>query len=98
MPISTTPGSLLARLHPARRDVPVYHHQAIDTLGDGLIGSAWGDNDVIEAVEDPALTFCVGVQWHPERDPGASGLYEALADAARAFHAQRLSAPRRIQS
>lgn len=97
MPVSISPGTLLARVHPARRDVPVYHHQAIAQLGDGLVVSARGDDGVIEAVEDPSLSFCVAVQWHPEQDPGSAGLYGAFADAARAFHARRSSAPRRIQ-
>lgn len=98
MPVSVTVGTLLARVHPTRRDVPIYHHQAIDTLGDGLVVSARGDDGVIEAVEDPSLSFCVAVQWHPEQDPGSADLYGAFADTARAFHAQRSSASRRIQS
>ncbi len=86
MPASVVPGTLLARLHPARRDVPVYHHQSIAQLGDGLMVSAWGDDGVIQAIEDPSLTFCVATQWHPEQDPGSEGLFGAFVDAARAFH------------
>ncbi|MBC7298548.1 MAG: gamma-glutamyl-gamma-aminobutyrate hydrolase family protein, partial [Demequina sp.] len=95
MPVSMVPGTLLAHLHPARRDVPVYHHQSIAQLGDGLIVSAWGDDGVIEAVEDPSLTFCVATQWHPEQDPGAQGLFDAFVTAARAFHAQDRAARQR---
>ncbi len=86
MPVSVTPGTRLARSHPARRDVPVYHHQAVARVGHGLVVSAWGDDGVVEAVEDPSLTFCVAVQWHPEHDPGARDLYAAFADAARKFN------------
>ncbi len=86
MPVSISPGTLLARIHPARRDVPVYHHQSIAQLGDGLVVSALGDDGIIEAVEDPSLTFCVAVQWHPEQDPGSASLYEAFVDAARKFN------------
>ena len=42
------------------------HHQALMALGDGLVATAAASDDVIEAVEDPARRFCVGVQWHPE--------------------------------
>jgi putative glutamine amidotransferase len=86
MPVSVLPGTLLARVHPARRDVPVYHHQSIAQLGDGLVVSALSDDGVIEAVEDPSLTFCVAVQWHPEQDSGSASLYEAFVDAARRFN------------
>lgn len=86
MPVSVVPGTLLARLHPRRRNVPVYHHQSIAQLGDGLMVSAWGDDGVVEAIEDPVLSFCVATQWHPEQDPGADGVFGAFIDAARAFH------------
>jgi putative glutamine amidotransferase len=46
--------------------VPSYHHQGIDRLGAGLVATGWSPDGVIEAVEDPALPFWVGVQWHPE--------------------------------
>jgi putative glutamine amidotransferase len=28
--------------------------------------SATAPDGVIEAIEDPAVRFCLGVQWHPE--------------------------------
>jgi putative glutamine amidotransferase len=42
------------------------HHQAIKTLGQGLVTTATAPDGVIEAVEDPSRRFCLGVQWHPE--------------------------------
>ena len=78
-------GTLLATLHPLVRDVPVYHHQAIDSLGAGLVVSASCEDGIIEAVEDPSLPFCIAVQWHPEQDPGAASLYRGFVDAARAY-------------
>jgi putative glutamine amidotransferase len=53
------------------------HHQAIDKLGDGLEVEAWhvGD-DVIEQVRLRDYPYCLGVQYHPERDP----LYRPLFD------------------
>jgi putative glutamine amidotransferase len=60
-----------------------HHHQGVDRLGDGLRVSGWSDDDdVPEAIEDPALRFALGVQWHPEADP-ASKVIEALVEAAR---------------
>lgn len=42
------------------------HRQALKALGGGLVTTAAASDDVIEAVEDPAHRFCLGVQWHPE--------------------------------
>jgi len=45
------------------------HHQAIDRLGDGLVVEAWHAGDgTIEQVRSTRLPWCVGVQYHPERD------------------------------
>ena len=62
------------------------HHQAIKTLGSGLIATATAPDGVIEAVEDPSQKFCVGVQWHPEnfyRTGEFRPLFEGLVEAAR---------------
>ena len=64
-------GSLLATLFGDAADtespqVNSRHHQAVKTLGEGLVAVATAPDGVIEAVEDPTRRFCVGVQWHPE--------------------------------
>jgi putative glutamine amidotransferase len=61
------------------------HHQAVNTLGDGLRVSGVDPGDgVIEAIERPDRTFVLGVQWHPEdqirRDAAQLNLF-------RSFHA-----------
>ena len=42
------------------------HHQAVKRLAAGFQVSATAPDGVIEAIEDPAAGFCLGVQWHPE--------------------------------
>jgi len=79
--VTTVDGTLLSTLHPHDSKVPVYHHQAVDRLGDGLVVSARSVYGIIEAVEDPAAHFCVGVQWHPEED-SRTALFEGLVAAA----------------
>jgi gamma-glutamyl-gamma-aminobutyrate hydrolase PuuD len=68
-----------------------FHHQAADTLGDGLVATAWAPDGTIEALEDPGHPFLVGVQWHAETlldEPGQLALFAALVEAA-----ERRSAP-----
>lgn len=44
-----------------------FHHQAINTLGEGLVAVAWSRDGLIEAVEGTSReSHIVGVQWHPE--------------------------------
>ena len=62
------------------------HHRAIKKVGEGLVVTATAADGVIEAVEDPALRFCLAVQWHPEnfhRTGEFSRLFEAFIAAAR---------------
>jgi putative glutamine amidotransferase len=42
------------------------HHQAVKDLGRDLVVTAVAPDGIIEAIERPASSFCVGVQWHPE--------------------------------
>lgn len=44
------------------------HHQAIKKLGDGFKITALSSKDkIVEAIEFEGDSFCVGIQWHPER-------------------------------
>lgn len=42
------------------------HHQAAKSAGEGLKIAARATDGIIEAIENPAHPFCIGVQWHPE--------------------------------
>lgn len=66
--VAIVPGSRLAALLPETRarEVNSRHHQAVKVLADGLIVSASAPDGIIEALERPASTFLLGVQWHPE--------------------------------
>ena len=86
--IATVPGSKVAGLIATGAEVPVYHHQAVDALGDGLVVSARSEYGIVEAVEDPDAAFCVGVQWHPEQDSRPE-VFDALVAAARTYRARR---------
>jgi putative glutamine amidotransferase len=66
------------------------HHQAIKIAAPGLRVSATAPDGIIEAVEDPSLTFCLGVQWHPEnffRTGEFRALFEGFIEAASAVTA-----------
>ncbi len=57
------------------------HHQGIARLGSGLVASGWADDESIEALEDPAKPFVLGVLWHPEEGDDRR-LFDALVAAA----------------
>jgi putative glutamine amidotransferase len=62
------------------------HHQSVGKLGRNLTASATAPDGVIEGIEAPAATFCVGVQWHPEnfwRTGEFKPLFDAFVAAAR---------------
>jgi putative glutamine amidotransferase len=60
-----------------------HHHQAVGELGDGLHVTARAVGDGFpEAIEGDGDGWLLGVQWHPEADPG-SGVISALVAAAR---------------
>jgi gamma-glutamyl-gamma-aminobutyrate hydrolase PuuD len=80
-PIEVTSGTRLAGFGLAG-DVACSHHQAISEVGAGLVVSALAADGTIEAIEDPARPFFVGVQWHPEVGTDTA-LFSALVAAAR---------------
>jgi putative glutamine amidotransferase len=61
------------------------HHQAIRHLAKGLFVAARSSDGLIEAVELPWESFCVGVQWHPERlgydNPSSCAMFRAFIEA-----------------
>ena len=62
------------------------HHQAVKDVAPGCIVNARAEDGVIEGIEDPNRTFCIGVQWHPEFtiSPADAALYRAFIEACRA--------------
>jgi gamma-glutamyl-gamma-aminobutyrate hydrolase PuuD len=83
--------SLLSRLMRERLadtdscEVNSRHHQAVKTVAPGFTASATAPDGVIEAIEDPSMRFCLGVQWHPEnffRTGEFRPLFEGFLEAA----------------
>lgn len=76
------------RLHAAvgRESIAVnsFHHQACRNLGKGLVPVAWTADRLVEALEDPSRSWFLGVQWHPELQPGPAGrgLFRGFVEAA----------------
>ena len=53
------------------------HHQAVDSLGQGLVVESWcADDDIIEQIRLRDYPFALGVQYHPER----GRIYDSLFD------------------
>jgi gamma-glutamyl-gamma-aminobutyrate hydrolase PuuD len=82
--------SLLAKLMRDRivddgLEVNSRHHQAVKDVAKGFKVTATAPDGVVEAIEDPASAFCLGVQWHPEnffRTGEFRALFEGFLEAA----------------
>ncbi|RFU39646.1 gamma-glutamyl-gamma-aminobutyrate hydrolase family protein [Actinomadura logoneensis] len=87
-PVTAAPGSLLAKVTGgAELTASCYHHQAAETLGEGLVPVAHAADGTVEAVElDGARGWFLAVQWHPEdtaaTDPVQQAIFTELAEAA----------------
>jgi putative glutamine amidotransferase len=88
-------------------EVNSFHHQAVQTLGRGLVATAWADDGTIEAIENPSDRLVMGVQWHAEGLSAHDPLFELLTAAAAGVEedvaqpravAQTASDPRRLAS
>ena len=67
--VSLEPDSRLASIYGVDSlDVPTSHHQAVNSIAEGFKVAARADDSIIEAIEIVGNRFCIGVQWHPERD------------------------------
>jgi len=68
--------------------VKSHHHQGFGRLGEGLRVAARAPDGSIEAIENPAHRFAVGVLWHPEAGEDAR-LFDGLVAEAAAYRAER---------
>ncbi|HEV2799264.1 MAG TPA: gamma-glutamyl-gamma-aminobutyrate hydrolase family protein [Pyrinomonadaceae bacterium] len=80
-----------------------HHHQAIETVGEGLRATAWTADGLIEALEEQRTDrWAQGVQWHPEidweEDVLSTRLFEAFVEAARQFATRRSDADRALET
>ena len=86
-------NSLVASLFGARFRTNSFHHQAVKTLGDGLVVTARASDGIIEAVEMKEKTFVIGVQWHPEMlvagGDGMLPLFRRFLEAASSRRSER---------
>jgi putative glutamine amidotransferase len=71
-----------------RAPVKSHHHQGYGRLGEGLREAARAEDGTIEALEDPAKRFALGVLWHPEAGDDVA-LFQALVEEARRYREER---------
>jgi putative glutamine amidotransferase len=77
-------GSLLGGLS----TVKSHHHQGFGAIGAELREVGWAEDGTIEALEDPARRFAVGVLWHPEEGDDYA-LFRALVEEAARYTPER---------
>lgn len=89
--IQVEAGSLLSRALGGDAKVrgELYHHQAIDQVGEGLKVVARSEDNIVEAVELEGNSFGLAVQWHPEHSPEDNRIFEALVLAASEHRSKR---------
>jgi putative glutamine amidotransferase len=84
-PVRTRADATMRSLLGRSAFVDSEHHQAVRRLGRGLKATATSPDGMIESIERTDRRFALGLQWHPERDPGGPGdrIAEALVHSAR---------------
>jgi putative glutamine amidotransferase len=84
--VQVVPNTLLHRVAQTL-EMPVNsaHHQAVKTVGAGIVINATAPDGVVEGIEDPRKRFCLGVEWHPEYSisPADDLIFNAFIRAAR---------------
>lgn len=86
MSVKVAPHSTLELLvGDSLSEVALYHHQAIDQLGEGLKVTAQSADGVIEAVELEGHPFGIAVQWHPEQTLDDVRIFQGLVAAAKRY-------------
>jgi putative glutamine amidotransferase len=91
--VALAPSSRLAQIAGATElVVNSFHHQAVDAPGAGLRVVGRASDGGVEAIEDTARPFVIGVQWHAETLPAHAPLFAALVAAAAGGEARTLRA------
>ncbi len=86
--VKLDPASRTGELLGERATVHSSHHQGLDHVGTAIRAVGWAEDGMIEAIEDPAHRFAIGVLWHPEEDEDKR-LFTALVEEARAYRGDR---------
>lgn len=79
-------GTLLHRvLGISTMGVNSAHHQAVRLPGHGVVVNAYAPDGLIEGIEVERLSFCLGLQWHPEFkvSPHDHKIFDAFVQVAR---------------
>jgi putative glutamine amidotransferase len=84
---TTATGSLIHELLGDAATAPCYHHQAIDSVAESLRITAASQDGTIQAVESASGAWVLGVQFHPEQNPGDLRLFRGFIHAARRYRA-----------
>jgi putative glutamine amidotransferase len=66
-------------------EVSSTHHQAVKELGKDLLVNARSPDGTIEGIEMSGYPKAIGIQWHPEKDPGSEAsrrLFQAFVEMA----------------
>lgn len=93
--IEIVAGSGLSKLYGLERRATVnsIHHQAIRTLGRGLVAEALSPADgIIEAIRWTGASHVLGLQWHPEFQQGGDAGLLAAAPVMQEFLARAAQA------
>jgi len=85
--VQVEPGSRLENILGGMLEFEVCstHHQGVKDLGKGLRISARSPDGLVEGIELPEYPKAIGIQWHPEKDPGSEAsrrLLRALVEMA----------------
>ena len=81
-------GTRLGALLGDHAPVKSHHHQGFGRIGLGLREAAHAEDGTVEALEDPARRFALGVLWHPEAGADTR-LFEAFIEEARRYRRER---------
>lgn len=90
-PVNLTPDSKVAQAIGATQAKAChsFHHQAVDSVGNGFVVTGVATDGTIEAIESTTATWYVAVQWHPEdsatTDQQQQNLFDTLIKVSKSL-------------